>query len=312
MLTTVLGIDIGGTHLRLGLAGEDLTLSGFELASSTFLNSPDAPCLLADFISGYLERMDCAPRAVSIGFPSTLDRARRRLLSTPNIMGLNDVPMADILQEKLNIPVFIDRDVNLLFLNDCRHFGLAGNGVIIGCYIGTGLGNVISINGEILKGKNGVAAELGHIPAWGRKEECPCGNRGCVEMFASGKRLKELNDSYFPGTKLDRLFLKYSDHELIRDYVDGLSIPIATEINLLDPDYVLLGGGVLQMEGFPRPYLEECILRHTRKPYPAEGLQLRYSEKAQENGVIGAAIRAYMELEKVCKPCVEKDLNLEH
>ncbi len=295
MHTTVLGIDIGGTHLRLGLAGEDLSLSGFEMASSTFLNGSDAPCRLADFIRDYLKRMDCAPKAISIGFPSTLDRARRRLLSTPNIAGLNNVPMADILQEQLNIPVYIDRDVNLLFLNDCRHFGLTG-GVILGCYIGTGLGNVISIGGEILIGKNGVAAELGHIPAWGRQEECPCGNRGCVEMYASGKHLKELCDAHFLGTPLGELFLRYSDHKLIREYVDGLSIPIATEINLMDPDYVLLGGGVLQMEGFPRSYLEECILRHTRKPYPAEGLQLRYSQKAQENGVIGAAIRAYREL----------------
>ncbi len=298
MQTTVLGIDIGGTHLRLGLSGEDLTLSCFEMASSTFLNGTDAPYRLADFIRDYLKRMDCIPKAVSIGFPSTLDRARRRLLSTPNIAGLNDVPMVDILQEQLNIPTFIDRDVNLLFLYDCRHFGLTGSGIILGCYIGTGLGNVISINGEILIGKNGVAAELGHIPAWGREDECPCGNRGCVEMFASGKHLKEICDMHFPGTPLGELFLRNSGHELIREYVDGLSLPIATEINLMDPDYVLLGGGVLQMEGFPRPYLEECILRHARKPYPAQGLQLRYSQQAQENGVIGAAIRAYRELKK--------------
>jgi allose kinase len=117
-------------------------------------------------------------------------------------------------------------------------------------------------------------------------------------MYASGKHLKDLCDTHFPGTPLGELFLQYSGHELIREYVDGLSIPIATEINLLDPDYVLLGGGVLQMEGFPQSYLEECILRHTRKPFPAEGLQLRYSQKAQENGVIGAAIRAYRELGK--------------
>ncbi len=297
MHTTVLGIDIGGTHLRLGLTGEDYSLSGFEMASSTFLSGDDAPYRLADFIRDYLKRSGSTPKAVSIGFPSTLDRARRRLLSTPNIAGLNDVPMADILQEQLNIPVFIDRDVNLLFLYDCHHFGLTG-GIILGCYIGTGLGNVISIGGEILIGKNGVAAELGHIPAWGRQEECPCGNRGCVEMYASGKHLRELCDTHFPGTPLGELFLRHGGHEVIQAYVDGLSIPIATEINLMDPDYVLLGGGVLQMEGFPRPYLEQCILRHTRKPFPAEGLQLRYSQKAQENGVIGAAIRALRELKK--------------
>ena len=298
MHTTVLGIDIGGTHLRLGLAGETLSLSGFEMASSTFLNGSDGPRRLADFIHGYLTRMNTRPRAVSIGFPSTLDKARRRLLSTPNIAGLNDVPMADILQEQLNIPVFIDRDVNLLFLNDCHHFDLQGPGVILGCYVGTGLGNVISINGDILIGKNGVAAELGHIPAWGRQDQCPCGNRGCVEMYASGKHLREIQEAHFPGTPLGELFLRHGGHELILQYVDGLSIPIATEINLLDPDYVLLGGGVLQMEGFPRACLEECILRHTRKPYPAENLQLRYSVNAQENGVIGAAIRAFRELKK--------------
>jgi len=91
------------------------------------------------------------------------------------------------------------------------------------------------------------------------------------------------------------LFLCDSGHELIPEYLDGLSIVIAIEISLLNPDYVLLCGRRAANGGSSCSYIEECILCHTRKPFPVEGLKLCYSHKAQENGVIDAAIRAFRE-----------------
>lgn len=95
---------------------------------------------------------------------------------------------------------------------------------------------------------------------------------------------------------MGRLFKEHGDAPELLEYIDWLSIPIATEINIFDPDYIVLGGGVLQMEAFPQKLLEKRILEHTRKPYPAANLSVLYSSPHQENGVIGAGIYALRRL----------------
>ena len=291
MAVTILGLDIGGTNLRSGFVSDRFELTGFHISSSQTICGEDAPGKLSAYIRGRIEETGIRPTAVSIGFPSTLDRARKRLLSTPNLEGLNDLDMVDRLESALRLPVYIDRDVNLLFLYDCYVNHLEGD-VMIGCYVGTGFGNVIAIKGEILVGKNGVAAELGHIPVRDLKMACPCGNTGCVEMIASGKALKTLQETHYPGESIADLFCLHANEKPILKFINDLALPIATEINILDPDDVILGGGVLQMEGFPKAALEKAIRLHTRKPFPEQALRFHYSGEKQENGVIGAGIHA--------------------
>lgn len=297
MAVTILGMDIGGTNLRSGFVNDRYELSEFRISSSQSICGDHAPENLADYIRGVIKETGVQPAAVSIGFPSTLDRARKRLLSTPNLDGLNDLDMVSRLEDALHLPVYIDRDVNLLFLYDCYANQLSGD-VMIGCYVGTGFGNVIAIGGEILVGKNGVAAELGHIPVRGLDMDCPCGNIGCVEMIASGKALKALQEKYYPEESISALFSLHADEAPIRAFINDLALPIATEINILDPDDVILGGGVLQMDGFPKAALEASIRAHARKPYPEQALCFHYSGEKQENGVIGAGINALKQMHK--------------
>ncbi len=297
MAPTILGLDIGGTNLRSGFVSDSYALTGFRISSSQLICGDNAPEKIAAYIRGTMAESGVCPTAVAIGFPSTLDRERRRLLSTPNLEGLNDLNMAERLEDALSLPVFIDRDVNLLFLYDCHANRLSGN-VIIGCYVGTGFGNVISIGGEILVGKNGVAAELGHIPVRGLAQDCPCGNRGCVEMIASGKALKALQERYYPNETIATLFALHANELPIQGLINDLALPIATEINILDPDEIVLGGGVLQMDGFPKAAFERAIREHTRKPYPEQALRFHYSSEKQENGVIGGAILAFRQMRK--------------
>ena len=105
----------------------------------------------------------------------------------------------------------------------------------------------------------------------------------------------------FPDVSIGKVFTKYASHPRIEEFIEYLSLPIATEINIFDPDYVVLGGGILQMEDFPIDTLEKYIVRHSRKPYPAENLVLLYSEMAQENGVIGAGIYGFSARERANK-----------
>lgn len=297
MAVTILGLDIGGTNLRSGFVNDRFELTDFHISSSQTICGENAPENLAEYIRGMIRETGIQPTAVSIGFPSTLDKARKRLLSTPNLEGLNNLDMVERLEQALRLPVYIDRDVNLLFLYDCHANHLSGD-VMIGCYVGTGFGNVIAIGGEILIGKNGVAAELGHIPVRGLKADCPCGNVGCVEMIASGKALKILQETVYPGESIASLFSLHATEAPLLEFINDLALPIATEINILDPDDVILGGGVLQMEGFPKAALEAAIRLHARKPYPEQALCFHYSGEKQENGVIGAGINAMKQMHR--------------
>lgn len=300
--TWVLGLDIGGTNIRVGLVSPDYTLCGFEMTSSMELfeqpgRQVDA---LADFVRKYsdVHTGGVLPAAVSIGFPSTLNKQKTMLLSTPNLPGFDGLAVVRLLHQRLNIPVFINRDVNLLMINDIHQNRLSNAEIVVGIYIGTGLGNAICINGEMLGGKNGVAGELGHIPVLGCQRLCGCGNVGCMETIASGKYLEELKERFFPEDNISELFVRYPDSPILQRYVEGLSIPVATEINLFDPDYVILGGGVLQMPGFPMELLKKHICQHTRKPQPFDSLELIISGQNQESGVIGAGMYAFRQLQK--------------
>ena len=169
---------------------------------------------------------------------------------------------------------------------------IADDGIGIGIYIGTGVGNAIFINGKPLAGKDGAAGELGHIPMIGGKEQCGCGNLGCSECYASGWKLVQIKDKCFPETTMDELFVKHSNSHILREYVDAIACVACSEINILNPDSIIFGGGVINMKGFPKELLEERLYVHARKPYPAENLDIKYSVDKPDNGVKGAIIFA--------------------
>lgn len=110
--------------------------------------------------------------------------------------------------------------------------------------------------------------------------------------------MQEIRTEHFPEEKIQDLFVKHKSSPVIRDYIRAMSIPIATEINILDPDHVIIGGGVVMMEGFPKQELEKYIYLNTRKPYPANGLQISYAQANQTIGVLGAAYYAWRELKQ--------------
>lgn len=297
----ILCMDIGGTNIRAGMIDRDFNLSGFVLADSPSILTGEASFTnLSNFIRRYIQEHagNSYPIAISLGFPATIDKAKKCVVSAPNVNGINNIPIVDLLQKEYNIPVFIDRDVNMCVCYDMYKLNLESDGIIIACYLGTGFGNALWINGSIYSGYSGSAGELGHIPVLGKIDICGCGNKGCIEHYTSGKQLENIQSTYFPETDISDLFEYHSDEAVVEKFIEAISIPIATEINILDPEYVILGGGVIHMKGFPNDKLERFIRMHTRKPYPNKTLRIRYSIQKQENGVIGAGIYAFEQLEK--------------
>ena len=282
------GIDIGGTNLRLGLVDAQGRLSAFEKHSVTALDGVSG---LADAVAEYIRRQGVAVCAVCAGFPATVDKARETVLDAPNLKGFNGVPVRRLLEQALDIPCYIERDVNLLLLHDLQALGIAG-GDIVACYVGTGIGNAIMVDGRLLVGHNGVAGELGHIPFGTSERACGCGNIGCAEPLAGGRYLAEYAKAV--GADIGSLFVSCADAPELKSFVEALGRVIAAEVNIIDPETVLLGGGVIDMEGFPKQALEQTILAHTRKPLPYQNLKICYSAAADGmGGVIGAGLYAW-------------------
>lgn len=293
----VVAIDIGGTNLRIGVLDEEYRLTHFrKVYRSEVMSDADPVSGLVDYLKTYIADCGVPISAVAAGAPATLDKARRVVLSAPNIPNFDRVPLAEALEQGLGIPAYLERDVSMIFQRDMTFNRLPEDALIIGCYVGTGIGNAIWMGGGLLAGKDGAAGEIGHIPMIGRTDVCGCGNTGCIELYAGGKNLERIAGTL--DTPIGEVFTRCADHPAVREYIDNIAVAVAAEINILNPDLIVLGGGVLAMADFPRSYLEERIRARARKPYPAETLEFIYSEDADENGVIGGGIYAQKKLKE--------------
>ncbi len=297
----ILGIDVGGTNTRLGLVSEQGELVEFVREATKQYNiEGQALPLFLDVVKRYLQNHGEGRTidAISVGFPSTIDKERKVVIGTPNIAGLNNIPVVETFEKEFGIPVFLERDTCLILINDMEKNHIPPSGVTIGIYYGTGIGNAISIDGKIFTGKHGVSAELGHIPMRGVHGRCGCGNESCAEVVACGRALEHIMEKHFPNEDISYIFSEHGDSEIILQFIDDLAIAAATEINILDPDHIIIGGGLPNMEGFPRHELEARIHKYARKPLPDEDLEFIYSKEGQESGVMGAAIHARHQLNK--------------
>lgn len=299
-MSYTLGIDIGGTNFRIGLVGENGDVHHFVKKSSEAFQGGDAVLRLKSEIEDYLASVGAKPRtaAVAIGVPSMVSKDKKTIYSTPNLKGLDQIYFGDTLENLLGIPVYLDRDVNFLLQNDITQLSLEGGETVLGFYIGTGFGNAIYMQGKFYSGKNGAAGELGHIPLYGLNETCACGNIACSEVRCSGRYLEALVKKEFPDIPVRNIFIEAAEDPRIQKYVNDLAIPIATEVNILDPDYCVLSGGVVLMRDFPKEQLLEAVRRYCRKPYPSSNLSMLFSRHTQESGVLGAGLYAHKRLKE--------------
>lgn len=293
----IIGMDIGGTNFRIGAVDSRGKTENFRKVpvNSVFVTEDvlgDLTAYLKQYISELREPAD----AVAIGFPATLNRERTVVLQAPNVKFMEQLPVVETLSKKLGLPVFIERDVTMLLYYDAEQYGLEKQGITFGIYFGTGIGSAILINGRPLVGKNGTAGEIGHIPVDGSSEVCGCGNLGCMESLAGGKYLAKLQKEKYPETFIGDMFAEHGAEPEVLLLVERMSETVATVINLLDPEQLLIGGGIPSMKGFPREELNRRILVHTRKPFPAENLEIVYADDREDKGVLGAAIYANTKL----------------
>ena len=165
-----------------------------------------------------------------------------------------------------------------------------GKRIVAGVYIGTGLGNAVCIDGRAYRGATGSACELGHIPVAGLTEDCGCGKKGCIELKASGRNLQRIADGLH--CPVGEVFIRHAEDEKVQEFITMAAIAIATEVTILDPVCVVLGGGVVGMPGFPLKTLTERVKENLRVPDPRASFKLELSSGDPEAGVVGAVINA--------------------
>ena len=288
-----LGIEAGGTHLRIAAFDRSLQIRSFQkIPSDALSDAPDKAAYLESLMEPYFREMgkeNC--RCICLSLASLMDRDRTICFNSPNIRGFDNLPLRKMLEERTGLPVEMERDANTELLYEIRRLGLPSEGIVAGVYIGTGLGNAICIDGKVYRGATGSACELGHIPVAGLEEECGCGKKGCIELRASGKVLHMLAEHEL-HCPVEKIFTDYLQDEKVQEFITMTAIAIAAEVTILDPVCVILGGGVVNMPGFPLELLTGRVKENLRIPDPRASLKIMMSSGAPEAGVAGAVLNA--------------------
>jgi predicted NBD/HSP70 family sugar kinase len=249
-----LGIDLGGTKIELIALDAD----GAEVCRRREATPQGDYWGTLETIRQLVlraERERGETGSVGIGTPGAVSRATGRLKNS-NSVCLNGQPLIEDLERVLGRPVRMANDADCFALSEASDGSAAGRPVVFGVILGTGVGGGIVVKGRLLQGPNAIAGEWGHNPLpWPQADEfpgpeCYCGKRGCIETFLSGPGLardflQQSGQSLTGVEILARAESGDAEAELaFQRYEDRLARGLAHVINLLDPDAIVLGGGL--------------------------------------------------------------------
>jgi fructokinase len=249
-----IGVDLGGTKIEAVAMLED----GRELVRRRVATPRGDYGATLDAIASLvleLEQTFSTGATVGVGIPGTLSPATG-LVKNANSTWLIGRPLADDLPRLLKRPVRFANDANCFALSEATDGAATGAAVVFGVILGTGVGGGIVIDGHVVVGANAIAGEWGHNPLPGAHEEelpgppCYCGRRGCTETFLSGPALMGDYDGTTAPDEIVRLAAGGDGRadETLRRYENRLARALASVINVLDPDVIVLGGGLSNIE----------------------------------------------------------------
>jgi fructokinase len=251
------GIDLGGTKIEgivLDANGSELIRERVPTPGGDYRGTLTAVRQLVHRLESRADD-SCS---VGIGMPGSVSRATGRVKNS-NSTCLNGQPLYHDLENLLGRPLRFANDADCLALSEATDGAAAGASVVFGVIVGTGTGGGIVVNGRLLNGPNGIAGEWGHNPLpWPGSEELPgtacyCGLKGCIETWLSGPALARDHFQYC-GESLDAA--EISRHartgdicarQTLERYTDRMTRALASVINLIDPEVIVLGGGVSNM-----------------------------------------------------------------
>lgn len=324
MTDLVCGLDLGGTKV-LGLVADAASIGTDEPVGEPVavdkVPTPSGTDEVVDAIVGLarslidsvqVARPGSTVRAVGLGAPGLVDRTGT-LRYGPNVPGLVDVPMAELVSGRLGLPVVVDNDATCAAWGEHERGAARGANHSVTVTLGTGIGAGITVKGEVLRGAHGFAGEPGHMVVDPNGPPCPCGRFGCWERYASGSALGRLaREAIAQGQAGAVLAAAGGDVEAVRgehvvaaatagdadaravigQFAWWVALGVANLVNILDSEIVVVGGGLAEAGDLlldpVRAAYEELVMGAThRDPVPIVVAQL--GERA---GAWGAALLA--------------------
>ena len=297
-MQTMMGIDLGGTKIEIALVD---AMDGvvYKDRVPTPQHSYNA---ILDAISALVDKTVSQqkierPASIGIGIPGCLDPATQ-LVRGSNTVVMNGKPLQVDLQQRLGLQIHLQNDANCLAVSEAVDGAAKGCSVVFAVIIGTGCGGGIAIDGKAWTGKNAIAGEWGHNPLpWPSADEiqvapCWCGQVGCQETWISGTAFA-LDHARHTGERIkaEQIIAKMRAGDLAAQesfgrYVNRLARALASVMNVLDPDAIVLGGGMSNVDEIYQALPSEIIRYTFTKPIATPVLKAMHGDSS---GVRGAA-----------------------
>jgi len=289
------GFDLGGTQLKYGL----IDSSGRIVHKDKIPSPGTLDGLLSAIGDIWRDLKGATPgkvKACGFGFAGFFSLAEQKILSSPNYPSLDNVNIVPSLRRIIDVPFCIDNDANVAAFGEYVYGAGRGAQSLVFLTVGTGIGSGIILDGELWHGKCGFAGELGHITVNPEGDICNCGNRGCLETEAAApkivKRYQALTGIRESVTTRDiYLLAKKGDRAALESFARSayyLGIGLGIVINFLNPEKILIGGGVVAAG---RYLLAPAVAEAGRRSHPVSFACCRVEQAALGNdaGLIGAA-----------------------
>ncbi len=310
----VIGIDLGGTFIKAAIVDP----RGRVLAR---MKRPTEAAMGKERVVDNVFSIVRALKAVSfslggisalgMGIPGVIDFRRGVISTSPNLPGWENIPIRKMLSRRVGMPLYLENDANAAALGE-KWMGAAKD-VQDFCFItlGTGVGGGLVLDGKIWHGADGMAGEVGHMTIDPDGPRCRCGNRGCLEMYASAKALQRMIRQVLSSGKRSRFFGEIRGKEISGDVIhraakagdrvsreafarmgSALGIGIASLVNLLNLEKVVFGGGLSAAWKFFSPALRGEV-KSRAFAAPARRVRIVRAAAGEDAGVLGAAYIAW-------------------
>ncbi len=291
----VIAVDVGGTTIKGAVVGADGALHRELSRPTPVADGPDA--VVAELLAIVCELSrggSPSAQAVGIVVPGVVDAHAGRAVFSANV-GFRDLPLRDLVESEVELPTVLEHDVYAAGVAERAVGAAAGVADHLLVVIGTGIAGVVHAAGRPVRGALGLAGELGHIPVWPGGERCPCGQRGCLERYASAgaiaRRYAQLGGR--AGVPAEVIAARRSTdptaHRVWQEATEALAIAFVTCTMLLDPELIVIAGGLSTAgDALHAPVQAELAERITWRVPPF----IRLSPLGGRAGLIGAAILA--------------------
>ncbi len=307
-----IGIDLGGTNIKVGVVDENYNIVG---RSNIKTNLPRPSEEIVDsIVEGVKLACEDAKIAVSdvnsigIGTPGTANRNTGVVLYSCNL-GFNNFGLGGMLSEKLGTEVFVENDANAAAFGEVVNGAGKGYKDVVVITLGTGVGGGIIIDGKIYTGFNFCGAELGHTVIEYNGRQCGCGRKGCFEAYSSATALINFTKEAMEADKSTKMWeiagsidgvdgktafdgFRAGDKtatEVVNKYINYLGCGLTNVVNIFQPEVLLIGGGICKEgENLTKPLLE-YIAKESYCIDPNCSTKLDIAKLGNDAGIIGAA-----------------------